>query len=114
MKLTTLKPASPKFPKSQNRSDLGPRRVPLITAYLKDDHEGLAADVKSRSGIVLIAWEHKLIPTIAGLVAPSAGTPATWPDWFDLIWICDRSSTGWIYSERRQALLAGDVPNSAL
>jgi hypothetical protein len=92
---------------------LAPGGVQFVTTYLKEDHEGLAADVASRSGVVLIAWEHKQIPAIAALLAPGADTPTSWPERFDLMWIYDRVGGSWSFSERSQALLAGDEPEPA-
>ena len=89
---------------------LAARNVPFVSTYLKDDHAGLAADVATRDGVLLIAWEHKQIPAIAALVAPGAGTPSIWPDRFDLMWICERTGGAWSFKEKRQALLAGDEP----
>ena len=89
---------------------LAPRRVPFVTSFAKEDHAGVAADIATRSGIVLVVWEHKQIPAIAARVAPGAGTPTDWPERFDLMWICDRQGDAWRFRATSQALLAGDEP----
>ncbi|WP_010165424.1 hypothetical protein [Sphingomonas sp. PAMC 26617] len=80
----------------------------VITTYLKDDHAGLAADVATQTGVVLIAWKHNRIPAIAALLVPGGNSPKSWPDRFDLMWICDRIDNGWSCSVRHQALLSGN------
>jgi hypothetical protein len=85
-------------------------QVKYITAYLKDDGAALMTDVLTQSGIVLIAWEHKVLPPLIGHVPGAPAVPATWPEnRFDVVWILDRKADGWTFSQRPQLLLAGDI-----
>ncbi|HWT07199.1 MAG TPA: hypothetical protein VN224_15650, partial [Xanthomonadales bacterium] len=71
------------------------------------------ADVLSHSGVVLIAWEHKRLHTIANLILGDETTaPQEWPaDRFDVVWIFDRVTAGtYTFDQRPQLLLAGDRP----
>ena len=81
----------------------------FITKYLKDDLQNLIADVLPRPGPILIAWEHKLIPALIGLLPDAPDVPDAWPDdRFDIVWVLDRTESGWIFSQLPQLLLAGD------
>jgi hypothetical protein len=83
--------------------------VALITTHLRDDLQPLMADVLSRQGPVLVAWEHKRIPELAGLLPGPPGVPSDWPDdRFDVVWLFDRTDTGWSFSQLPQLLLSGD------
>ncbi|HVM81023.1 MAG TPA: hypothetical protein VMU06_18525 [Stellaceae bacterium] len=83
---------------------------PFITKHLKDDHRALITDVLSRDGTVLVAWEHKQIPALIGLIPKPPAVPQEWPeDRYDVVWILDRMPTGWGFSQRPQLLLAGDL-----
>jgi hypothetical protein len=83
--------------------------VALVTTHLKDDLQPLMEDVLSRQGSVLVAWEHKLIPALVGLLPNPPGVPSDWPDdRFDVVWLFDRSETGWSFSQLPQLLLSGD------
>ena len=78
-----------------------------------DAERDLVADVLTRSGIVLIAWEHKRIPHIADAILGDEKTaPQAWPDdRFDLVWVFDRRPDGgYAFGQRPQLLLAGDRP----
>jgi hypothetical protein len=83
--------------------------VALITTHLKDDLQPLMKDVLSRQGPVLVAWEHKRIPGLVGLLPGPPSVPSDWPDdRFDLVWLFDRTDTGWSFSQLPQLLLSGD------
>lgn len=83
--------------------------VNYVTTYLKDDGPALMVDVLSRNGVVLVAWEHKLLPQIIGHVPHAPAIPAAWPDdRFDVIWILERAGDVWSFSQLPQLLLAGD------
>lgn len=85
------------------------RSVPFIKNHLKDDFQPLIDDVMSRNGTVLVAWEHKRIPSVVGLLPDPPRVPQHWPDnRFDLVWIFDRTAHGWSFSQLPQLLLAGD------
>ena len=83
--------------------------VEFVTTYLKDDGAALMRDVLARSGIVLIAWEHKVLPSLVGHVPHAPNVPANWPeDRFDLVWVLDRTGSEWTFAQLPQMLLAGD------
>ena len=85
------------------------RPIELVTRHLEGDHEALVADVSTRTGVVLVAWEHKEIPKIARTIATGASIPHSWPDdRFDLLWTLNRSEAGWTFGQSSQFLLAGD------
>jgi hypothetical protein len=86
--------------------------VALLTTHLKDDLQPLMEDVLSRQGPVLVAWEHKRIPALVGLLPNSPSVPSDWPDdRFDVVWLFDRTDTGWSFSQLPQLLLSGDSAN---
>ena len=85
----------------------------IDTRFTLDEEKELVADVLAHSGVVLIAWEHKRIHTIANAILGNDTTaPQTWPDdRFDVVWIFDRDATGtYRFDQRPQLLLAGDRP----
>ncbi|WP_321838875.1 histidine phosphatase family protein [Paraburkholderia bannensis] len=83
--------------------------VNYVTTHLKDEGQALMVDVLSRDGVVLVAWEHKVLPQIIGHVPDAPAIPAAWPDdRFDVIWILERVGDAWSFSQRPQLLLAGD------
>jgi hypothetical protein len=87
--------------------------VEIDCRFTLDDEPQLVADVLSRSGVVLIAWEHKRIHTIANAILGDATTaPQAWPDdRFDVTWIFERDASGrYRFDQRPQMLLAGDRP----
>jgi len=64
---------------------------------------------RQQRGIVLIAWEHKVLPSLIGHVPGAPAVPAAWPDErFDMVWILERAEGRWSFSQRPQLLLAGD------
>jgi broad specificity phosphatase PhoE len=84
-------------------------QVALITTHLKDDLQALMDDVLSRDGPVLVAWEHKRIPELVGLLPKPPRVPSNWPDdRFDLVWLFVRTDTDWSFSQLPQLLLSGD------
>ena len=87
--------------------------IPIDTSVVLDEEEKLAAAVRARPGVVLIAWEHKRIHKIANAILRDETTaPQTWPDdRFDVVWIFDRGASGtYTFDQRPQLLLAGDRP----
>lgn len=85
------------------------RETPFVTSHLKDDHKGLVADILSRSGVVLVAWEHSAIPALISLIPQAPAVPQTWPDdRFDVVWVLGKTQTGWSFSQKPQLLLSGD------
>ncbi|MDR6445188.1 phosphoglycerate mutase family protein [Paraburkholderia sp. 22099] len=84
-------------------------RVKYVTAHQKDDGPALMRDVLAQPGIVLIAWEHKVLPSLIEHLPRAPAVPAIWPsDRFDMIWILDRLPDGWSFSQVPQLLLPGD------
>jgi hypothetical protein len=87
--------------------------TPVDTRFTLDEEPQLVGDVLAHAGVVLIAWEHKRIHTIANLILGDETTaPQAWPsDRFDVVWIFDRSASGtYTFDQRPQLLLAGDRP----
>lgn len=89
----------------------------LGTDYKKDDFAQMTTAAMGTSGIVLIAWEHQDIPSIANqIVGNSTTVPQTWPGArFDVVWVFDAQGSGWAFSQVPQLLLSGDsaapIPN---
>lgn len=84
-------------------------QVEFVTTYLKEDGAALMKDVLTRSGTVLIAWEHKVLPSLIGHLPHAPKIPASWPDdRFDLVWILERSGDAWHFTQHPQMLLSGD------
>jgi broad specificity phosphatase PhoE len=81
----------------------------FVTTHPRDDLKALIDDVMDRDGVVLISWQHERIP---GLVARLPNSPAVPQDWpgsrFDIVWVLDRTGSGWSFSQTPQMLLAGD------
>lgn len=88
--------------------------VTINTTYLKGQESALAAAVTATSGVVLVAWEHQDIPTIANAILGNNTTvPQQWPgDRFDLVWVFDLTAANGQYTFQQvpQLLLAGDLP----
>jgi broad specificity phosphatase PhoE len=84
-------------------------QVTFNTAHLKDDVQPLMNDVLSMGGTVLVCWEHKHISQLAARLPATPPSPEIWPDdRFDVVWIFDRTGTGWSFSQMPQRLLSGD------
>lgn len=88
--------------------------IKITTTYQKAQEAALAAAVVQCAGVVLIAWEHQDIPTIANAILGNTTTvPQKWPgERFDLVWVFDfaASTGGYVFSQVPQMLLAGDLP----
>jgi hypothetical protein len=83
----------------------------LVLDHPKGDEGALVADVLSRSGTVLIAWEHEAIPGIANQLLGNVTTcPQNWPgDRFDVLWVFNSTGAGgWEFTQVPQRLLPGD------
>jgi hypothetical protein len=82
--------------------------IEIDISYAIGQEAQLATDIQSRSGVVLVAWEHKHIPLLATALNTSA--PATWPDdRFDVVWILTAESGAYFFASVDQSLLQGDV-----
>jgi broad specificity phosphatase PhoE len=60
--------------------------------FLKEELGQLAAAILAIDGVVLVSWEHHLIPSIANmLIGDTTSVPQVWPDdRFDVVWLIDR------------------------
>lgn len=87
------------------------RGIAIDTKFKKGDEAAMVADAMGRDSIVLIAWEHQDIPSIANQILGNDKTaPQTWPgDRFDLVWIFDWQDGAYSFSQAPQQLLAGDL-----
>lgn len=84
-------------------------RTKYVTAYLKEDAAALMTDVLAQHGVVLVSWEHKMLPALIAQVPGAQASPPAWPDdRFDILWILDRDGDAWVFSQQPQLLLAGD------
>ncbi|MFJ5487390.1 histidine phosphatase family protein [Hansschlegelia beijingensis] len=83
--------------------------VTYCDAYAKTAVDELAEDLMTRKGVVLVAWEHSMIPKIARRLGADSA-PSDWPtDRYDMIWRLDRADDGgWSFEEIDQGLLVGD------
>jgi hypothetical protein len=72
----------------------------------------MAQAAVATDGVVLICWEHELIPTIANtIVGNNTTVPQQWPDnRFDVVWGFSRrhASNLWRFYQVPQLLLPGD------
>jgi hypothetical protein len=88
--------------------------IDIETPYPEKDESELATLVAAdSSGVTLICWEHKRLPTIALNIPTPSGTkiPAKWPDdRFDVVWCfaLDPATGQYAFSQVAQMLLAGD------
>lgn len=88
----------------------------LETTWKKEQTADVARSLSTRSGTVLVAWEHELIPELVGHLGTITPTPPpTWPgERFDLVWCLRRTADGtWSFTQVPQLLLAGDSPTVA-
>ncbi len=87
-------------------------RLPIDTSVPKADIGRLAAAILAVEGVVLVAWEHHLIPSLtAALTAQPSLAPAVWPDdRFDVVWVLERAADSGPFRFRQvlQQVLAGD------
>jgi hypothetical protein len=84
----------------------------LVLGHPKGGEDALVADVLSRDGTVLIAWEHEAIPGITNQILGNTTTcPQRWPDdRFDVLWVLRStgSAGGWAFTQVPQLLLPED------
>jgi len=84
-------------------------QIRIDDSHLKDDVETLMTDVIGRDGTVLLCWEHHRIPDLVAELDNPPAIPPEWPDdRFDVVWVLDRSGSGWAFAQIPQLLLAGD------
>lgn len=82
--------------------------------FAKDEVHELVGAVRTIDGVVLIAWEHRMIPPLANLLAADPSkVPQIWPDdRYDLVWVFENTGQGGGtgFREVPQMLLSGDRP----
>ncbi len=87
----------------------------IDTRFRKEELAELVAAVRATTGVVLIAWEHHLIPSLANMLLGNTSTaPQLWPDErFDIVWVVEQVPGGQAGSFRQvpELLLAGDRPD---
>jgi len=87
-------------------------RLPIDTSVPKADIGRLATAILAVEGVVLVAWEHHLIPSLAAtLTGQPSLTPGVWPDdRFDVAWVLERGTEADTFRFRQvlQRILAGD------
>jgi broad specificity phosphatase PhoE len=79
-----------------------------VTSHTKGEEAELVKDVLGRSDdTVLICWQHEDIPTIGNrIIGDETTVPQAWPEnRYDLIWVFDRITNGWRFTELSQARL---------
>jgi hypothetical protein len=95
-------------------SQLLGNEVPLNLDFAQGEETQVAAAAASCRGVVLIAWQHEDIPSIADAILGGTGVvPSPWPgDRFDIVWVFDLQANGrYSFSQVPQMLLAGDLPS---
>ncbi len=81
--------------------------------FFRTQLEEVAAAILACDGVVLVAWEHKMIPLLAAsLKEGPGGIPPEWPDdRFDVAWVLEpeEDTGGYAFRQVPQLLLAGDL-----
>lgn len=82
--------------------------------FRKEELAELVQAIEAVEGIVLVAWEHHLIPSLTTmLVGGASGVPQVWPDdRYDVVWVVEEVGPG-VGRRLRQVpemVLAGDKP----
>lgn len=72
-----------------------------VTTHSKGEEQALVEDALSRSGVVLICWQHQNIAAIGNLIVGNTTTvPQSWPeDRYDLIYVFDRDGHAWSFRQ---------------
>ncbi|MDL2408502.1 histidine phosphatase family protein [Rhizobium calliandrae] len=79
------------------------------TTCLKSDLDGLFARILDAEGVVLVCWEHHLLPDLLDKFPHAPPAPKKWPDdRFDMNWCLESKDGGWSFSQIPQNLLKGD------
>ncbi|HKQ54219.1 MAG TPA: hypothetical protein VJT74_17715, partial [Pyrinomonadaceae bacterium] len=86
--------------------------IRINSNYPKLESEQMLEEAFLCTGVVLICWQHELLPKIANLILGDQKTaPQEWPeDRYDMVWVFDRDETSGAYSFKQvpQNLLMGD------
>ena len=87
--------------------------IPINQAYGKTAQVEMVKEAMTKEGVVLISWQHQLIPSIANTILGDTTTaPQSWPDdRFDIVWIFNLNSVTerYTFNQVAQNLLAGDL-----
>jgi hypothetical protein len=83
-------------------------RLQVNSSFDVGQEQALGDEVLAHEGVVLIAWVHKYLSVVATMVKCTAA-PAHWPPRYDLVWVLDRSTDGYAFTELNQSLLDGDA-----
>jgi len=82
--------------------------------FRKEELEELVRAVRLIDGVVLIAWEHHLLPSLANmLMGDASSVPQIWPDdRYDVVWVVEDTGlgNGRGFRDVPEMLLAGDQP----
>jgi hypothetical protein len=72
-----------------------------LTTHTKGEERALVQDALSRSGVVLICWQHQNIAAIGNLIVGNTTTvPQVWPEYrYDLIYVFDRHGDAWSFRQ---------------
>ena len=82
---------------------------PFDQSIRKENVDGLAQAVMATNGVLLVAWEHKLIPAAVAALPNAPATPTKWPgDRFDVVWILEPDGDGWAFRQTPQMLMPDD------
>ena len=69
----------------------------------------LAAAIMAANGVVLVSWEHLVLPAAVAALPNAPATPAKWPrDRFDVVWVLTPEGGGWDFQQVPQLLCPGD------
>ncbi len=83
--------------------------LPADSSFLKGETQALAQMALTRTGVLLICWEHKQIKELVSLLTEAEIEAPKWPsDRFDMIFVLDKIADGWSFIQQPQQLLAGD------
>jgi hypothetical protein len=84
----------------------------IDSRFRKEELGPLVQAIRAIDGIVLVAWEHHLIPSIAiMLMGDTASVPQIWPDArYDVVWVIEYTAADGraVFHEVPELLLAGD------
>ncbi len=87
----------------------------IDTRFLKEQVLDIVDAIRTVNGIVLVSWEHRLLPSMAArIVGDGTPVPSAWPsDRFDIVWVFEpaRIGPGFEFRQVAQMLLAGDRPD---
>jgi hypothetical protein len=92
--------ASERSPSTRCFSTLKPLalmlKLSIDDSFEKGREDDLALELARHAGTVVVAWEHKALPTLARAITGTASDlPPLWPhDRFDVAWVIARDSSG--------------------